>query len=610
MCPPRPTSPALSRASLAALLVVAVAFAPSRTQAAPSGSGGPALAEGDITRVLGEVLAHPRAPSAFARWLALLPALDGLAPAEARAWLGRFERLPDVPLMRARAAFEALAYEPGGSGGSGAPEVSGAALRLGFATRWLAVAARDPDGDLLARHRELLAADGARRGAPFDRDDPDRIWALAGGGPVAAIALDPIVARGASGVVHLATEVRVATATRATLRLGAAADALLVSVDGQPVGGARFLSGAVMDQLEVPLELAAGAHTILVTLVPSAREPLVVRARWTDAHGESDPVVAGATGAALEEIRWAHGTLTAEPPALGRHPLLRTLGASGSERPREGRAAAAHRRREAVWVPLAARLMGLADRTETGDLERALGAEADGTGGLDPASFVLALGGVARADVRTSLLGAWLAERSSGAGSGEGAGDAALASLAREAMQRGAFARAALLVEAITDPSLRVWVGAELGRYEGEPERGVLALAGETSARARALAADLALAIGRADEAVTILEALWAEVPGQLEYLQALGRAREAAGDVAGALAARARLAEARPDRLGYALGAIEKTLAAGQTERARAELTALVPRLAWKADALVTAGRLFERLGDKAAAEIGRAHV
>ncbi|MBL8786454.1 MAG: hypothetical protein JNJ59_16245, partial [Deltaproteobacteria bacterium] len=581
----------------------------------------------------------PSAARAYLRLLSLVDALDAVTPAAALAALGAIATPPDVAasrrspadpavvdlidLIRARATLDK------------ALRLDGPAP-LALAEAALVAAVADPSGDLLGRHAALVARGAATHAVPetsLPPAEPELRWAPTARGPVGAIALDPFVpsASTAEGaLLHVVVVFDVATPFHGALRLGATGDlvATLAPVPDPsrpasaiPLGEARALQHAVLDQLAAPLDLAPGRYALLVTLRPNRSEPALLRARL-DPSGAVLPTVANEPSlvprpVAVDAITWV--TTPSAPRPLVDNPAVTALGDTFE---------ATHLRR----------LLGLPDlapsaRAPHPPLEERL---AKDLAKLSPTSLLLALSAVTKDEDRASLL---LTARLAGPPS-----PLLLLAQAQTASERGQLVAARLSLDeaaaALAGPlrsperpapadaasdaglaDLARYVDARLARLAHTPEGALIAyglaapdlavdqaaaLAAGLSERDRVVLAQASLELGRADLAVALYDALVAESPGQIELQLALARAAEAAGLTDRAIALSRAAALRRPDRPALALEAARKLVARALPEdgaAARGLIDLALSGLAPRPDGRVMAARLLEALGDRPAA-------
>ncbi len=268
-----------------------------------------------------------------------------------------------------------------------------------------------------------------------------------------------------------------------------------------------------------------------------------------------------------------------------------------------------------------ARLLGLPDlATKRG---RAITALEDRmhTSAPSNTAFLLALGTVRRPEDRVSLLLERLDLRCTTCARAP----SLLIALAAYTATRGQLTQALALVDeaARAKPAppaeLVAYMRAHIARLTNAPEEVLVtydAAAGAPADIVRRLAvtpervqlevAQAALDVGRADVAVAIHAALCTSYPGRIDLALGHMRAALAAGDVALATTLGQRLAATHPERTALALEAAQQLIARGRgddRERARKLIADTLPRLHWKPDALVNAGRLFESLADQDAA-------
>jgi len=513
------------------------------------------------------------------RVLALLPRLDALAPDATLAALRALSEGPSLRAARVRLELAAALGEP-------APD--------GPLVRALAVAELAPDGDLVWLHRELARSGSVTSGAAWDPDDPERRWSMAGEGPLGALTFDPLVPEGGRVILHVVVPFDLSAPFEGHLRLGASGD-LVASLAGpaaRPLGLADGLSRAAPDQLELALSLPAGRHLLLVTLRPSDSEPALLRVRL-DGHAASRPTAP----ATMDALTWSPLDLPATLAPLPWNREVRALGAS-----QDGL--------------VLARLLGLPDR---GRLEDRLAARPP-----EARPLLLALAAVPRAEDRASLLLAALeARRCAGCARDPGL----LIALADHTAGRGQLVQAGqLLAEAAASGQhhdASTWLAARTARLAHAPEEvlvaygvaapalsgeGVLELLSGASERVLVEVAQAALDLGRAEVALALASELAGRWPGRTDLGAARARAALLAGDSDRAAELALALAERRADRPALALDAATKLLARGRDEdriRAQAVLDRTLPRIQWKPDALVDAGRIFEGIGDLPAATL-----
>jgi len=579
-------------------------------------SARPPLAREQVAGDLAQV-ARQSDPRGLMQLLALLDHLDALTPEVALASLRELSQ--GRSLRAARAALELAALTGGSAPG-------------GVITEGLAVPELAPDGDILSLHRHLVRRGAAALDAPFDDDDPDRRWSIVSAGPVGAIALDQLVPGPGRVVLQVALPITVTHATTGLLRLGASGD-LAVSIAGAEarfLGVATALERAVPDQLEVPLALAPGRYVLLFTLRPNPAEPALLRVRFDPAEradgSTAGSAVATAEGESAGPVAWRAFEVAADPPVLAWNGDVRQL--MGGSNPA---------RRGAVQPPLdglvLARLMGLPDLTpRRADVAWLSLEDRLATSPTTPHETLLALAAIRRPEDRASLLLARLAPQRRCPTCTRA--PSLLLALAEHTAERGQLIQAGALVDeaALAPPGpeseVIAFMRARLARLAHTPEETLiaygLAAPNLTPAealrrlaafpeRARVEVAQAALDLGRADLALALVSQLAALYPGRLDLALTRIRAALAAGDSVLAATLAEALAARRPDRPTLALDAAAKLLAAdrdGDRMRARALAGQALPRLSWKPDALVDAGRVLESLDDRPAALLAYARA
>jgi len=539
-----------------------------------------------VVSALAEIRRAPDTPQAYARFLGLLPSLDALSPEARQRWLERLAGLP-APLLAARARLELLEHFPDG------PSVASVAAELGFLRDWL-VLGPGPLADPVDAQAALLAGPPPAPGRSVAGATPPRVWStVAAFGPPGAVSAEPFVLREAPTTVHLTSAVTVSRRTRGVLRLGATGD-LAVALDGRPVGRARGLGNALPDQLEVPLDLAAGRHQLLLTLATSNASRALVYARFTDPAGRALTTV-HPVAPTPEDGAWGVANIAAQHSSgLGYSSLLARLSRDAQRDPNAALDAAVLRR-----------ALGLPDdgssEAPSPLLEDLLLALPDSDAA---APRLIALGHVPREEARASILVHW---------GTRGVVDPALTlALAQIAAERGQFVRARdLLVQAASaPPDLLALVRARVDQLDGLPETAFTTLltaegrpAVAAPERTLLTAARAALALDRPDVARDLLATLARAFPGRVEYRAALAQAALTAGDVATAVDAYATLAERRPDLPGYALEAARLAAAAGDPAGARPLLDRALAAARWSPDLLDALAPLLITLGDPSAA-------
>ncbi len=516
--------------------------------------------------------------------LSTLAHLDALSPDAALAALSRRAAGQGLAAARARLELAALRAEP-------AP--------LGIlTTAWavpVAIADHIDEARLVQLHRQLLAAGRVAPGQPLDADDRDRVWLEIADGPLGAIALDAFVPSAQRVVVQLALPFSIATRASGTLRLGASGD-LAVSIasatEGRFLGTAQALERAVPDQVEAAVTLAPGQHVLLVTFRPNAGEPALLRVRFDlDA-----PPLAAAPSA------WAGFAIPDVPPDLDWNADVARLG-------------------DSFDALVLARLMGLPDlATKRGRAVTAL-EERMATAPPSSRAYLLALGAVRRAEDRASLLLERLDLRCATCARDP----SLLIALAAHTAERGQLTQALALVDeaARANPAppaeLVAYMRAHIARLTNAPEEvlvaygvasgapaDIVARLAAASERVQLEVAQAALDVGRADVARAIYAALCVAYPGRIDLALGHMRAALAAGDVDLSITLAQRLAATHPERTALALEAAQQLIARARGDdraTANALIAATLPRLLWKPDALVNAGRLFESLGDNTSA-------
>lgn len=555
----------------------------------------------EVARALDDVAASPTGPRAYARFLALLPALDALSPGDQAVALGRLAAASRAaPLLAARARLEALAHAP-----DGAP-LGAEADALGFVTRWLA-AGPDPTPDLATARDLLLAGPPPAAGAPAELGGQERVWSpIEGNGAPGATSLEHLALREAPTIVHAVAVLDSDRRTLATVRVGAAGDVAL-ALDGRPLGVTRGLGAAVPDQLEVDVELSRGRQTLTLSLAVSASARAVAYVRVTDRAGRP---LAGLRVVAPDGVTpWP----PPRPPRgdrLGPNRALAALLPAARRDVRRAVEAASLRRALRLPEPVAARGAAL----DTALLEDLL--LTPDAARLPTATLLAALAHVPREEARASIL-----LHLAAAGRRDAPTRLALARLAAE---RGQLVRARLLVDEVAaEPvaadgplvaPLAVSTRAFVDRLDQIPETGwvtwigagdgaahdaVARLVADGSERTLVEAARAARELGRADVANALYAALADALPGRVAYRAAAAEALAAVGAVDDAARAYRALAARRPDLVSYALEAARLASLGGDTDDARGAVDAATRTSAWNPDLLTVAGGLYEELGD-----------
>ena len=544
-----------------------------------------------VVAALTEVSRTPGSATAYARFLAALPALDALSPTAREAWLERARALRGAPLVSTRAELALLDHAPDGA------SVTQRAEALGFLTHWL-VAGPDPVSDVADAQRDLLASldTPPSVGEAVALGGQPRVWALAADGPPGGVSAEPWVLREAPTAVHLATTFTCARPISAVLRLGSTGD-VAVALDGRPLGVVRALGPATPDQLEATVRLPAGEHLLVVTVGAADASRAVVYARLTDPLGRalaavrpSDGRASGSRIAAVQHFEMIHF-----------NEMLGDLLRNAQRDPRAALDAAVLRR--ALGLPDD----GGGDADDGALLEDLL--LSDAAAALPAGTRLLALGQVPREEARTSVLLRWETLDRDGP-----ALDLALAQLTAS---RGELVRARRLVDGVAvggapvDPELLAVVRARVDRLDGRPETAFTTLLDPSgdpppgaSERALAEAARGALELGRPDVAAAVMGRLARALPGRIEHRAAAAQAQLDAGRVAEAVAGYTTLALRRPDLPGYALEAARLAAAAGGVAgRARALVDGVAARARWSPDLLDACGHQYEALGERDAA-------
>jgi len=233
------------------------------------------LTRAEVEQAIAQVVANVARPESYARFLALLPALDALAPEDQARWLQRAAATKPGPIA-ARAAFERMGFEA-------RPDPRQLGFVDGAADGWWAVADVDGDSEPLVRLRTLLATGHAALGEPVDVDDAARVWVPIVSGPRGLMSLDELMVPGLEQVGVALGRVCVPRAD-VVMRLGVAGD-VAVAIDGAIVGHASGLTGAAFDQIELPLVGAAGPHLFTFVVRPVDEAPPGLRVRFTDPKG-------------------------------------------------------------------------------------------------------------------------------------------------------------------------------------------------------------------------------------------------------------------------------------------------------------------------------------
>ncbi len=530
-----------------------------------------------VEAALGRAERSPSAGAGLAALVGALPQLPSLSPAAQRRALGRVAARARHPLVGARAALEALAYEEDRAAASAVAE------DLGFLTRWL-VLGPDPGEDPATALRALCSGPTPSPGRRVELDGP-RTWRrLPPAGPPGAVAFGRFGRSDRAAVVHLVTTVHVPRAVDAVLRLGTSG-AVAVVLGDTLIGRARGLAAATPDQLAARVHLPAGQTLLAVAVAPEPGTRPALYLRFTDGRGR--PIAGLRAHAAASN--W--GPLaSSEPALLGAALELIALERRGARRFDARLAAAVLRRALGLPDPVGDAGPLLEDLLLT---KQAAALPAD--------TLLHALAFVPREEARASVL-----LQLSASGRDDPLLTLALATLAAE---RGQPTRARSLLESLAGGAsaglapLITLTRARLDRLDGLPETGwrTLLPAASRADAAEAWAREAASAateLGRPDVAYPILARLARAAPGRLDHRAAVANNRLAMGAVAEAVAGYRALGRERPDLVGYRVEAARLAGASGDRAAAIAALDAIAGELRWDPDRLEMVGRLLEDLG------------